>query len=642
MNFKKIFLLLIITIFGISLNACKEGDNIKPDNVTQEKLDAIVAGIIIDTDFKMLANDLVLPSKANGEYPICWSIPEKYSQNARIEVSEKGEQKIVVTRPNFGGAFAEYELIATISVNGISSTRVWKGWIKPQTGGENMSCVEFLSAKNQTIATISGIVTFTVPNRGYWIKDDTASVYVYANGPFDVRVGDFVTVSGTKTTYYSLVELINPSIENKNVGNIKYDYNENAINSSVSEINNLASNLQDYSGNYKFEVISSYGQFYKLNGIVLTNKNSEINYAWTLASVNTGETIYFYDYVMEEGMLEKLSELEGKQVEVVCMLWDIYSSGYARMVPILSTIKEIDSVVVTDAIKVANTKTELKSALEGKKIDTDIDLYTSNQYTGLSIVWKSSNKNVLSAEGKVGTSSNSTEKVILTAVIKAGDVEETLEIEVFVTFLQRITISEVINACDEGDKHVKFNAKIIALDEDKYFYAADETGIIYVRSKLTEEYNVGDNVQIVGNAGVYNGSMKQYTRQVVVEKIEKIKTEVKVLESINVEIDDLCVYEEIDDKLSDAIVASIKTNEIYGKLITISGYITLRGTYNNAYIAKENNIKSDAILVYYKSADQSLIKSYEGKFVTVTCVIYDYNATDGWRLGSVIDIVEGE
>ena len=641
MNFKKIFAFLMTFVLAFSLIACNQGEDGKEEVSTEEKLEQVIAGVIVDSSFKLLQNDLILPSEVNGEYLITWTIDEKYSAHARIEETADGKQKIAITRPNADADFYEFEFVATIADKGVSVSRTWKGWVKPKDVTSEMTCAQFLAAPSQAKGTISGVVTFAVPNKGYWVKDDTASVYVYAAGEYEVKVGDKVTVSGTKDIYYSLVELVSPSVDELTAGNGAFDYEANAVESNVAAIREIVANAKDEDGQYKFETISSYGKFYKIGGVVLANTDSSISYKWVISDYTTGEIFNLYDSSMEAGTLEKLAELEGKYVEAVFMLWDIHSNGYGRLVPVLSTLKEAAAPTVADDVKVANTKAELQALLEGKTIVSDVELATTGKYDGLSIAWTSSNEAVLSAAGKLGTSTNPVEKVTLTAVIKAGEVEETLTMEVTVAFLEATTIDKVITACDGDSVHVMFNAKIIALDEDGYFYAADNTGVIYVRTKLTNGLAVGDSVQIVGTTSVYNNKGKQYTRQIAAISMSKLDAEVKTIAAEKATIEDFAACEAAEGVLTDAGIAAVKAHKFNGKLVTITGYVTIRGQYSNVYIATENDTESAAVLVYYKSSSQEEIKSYEGKLVTITCTVYDCHASDGWRLGSVVAIAEG-
>ena len=64
-----------------------------------------------------------------------------------------------------------------------------------------------------------------------------------------------------------------------------------------------------------------------------------------------------------------------------------------------------------------------------------------------------------------------------------------------------------------GDsKVVSLKGKVVALDVDGYFYLADSTGVIYVRTKLPEGVVSGDNVVVDGQTSVYLNSNKQYPR----------------------------------------------------------------------------------------------------------------------------------
>ena len=125
-----------------------------------------------------------------------------------------------------------------------------------------------------------------------------------------VKVGDKVTVSGTKDIYYSLVELVSPSVDELTAGNGAFDYEANAVESNVAAIREIVANAKDEDGQYKFETISSYGKFYKIGGVVLANTDSSISYKWVISDYTTGEIFNLYDSSMEAGTLEKLAEFD--------------------------------------------------------------------------------------------------------------------------------------------------------------------------------------------------------------------------------------------------------------------------------------------------------------------------------------------
>lgn len=192
-----------------------------------------------------------------------------------------------------------------------------------------------------------------------------------------------------------------------------------------------------------------------------------------------------------------------------------------------------------------------------------------------------------------------------------------------------------------GDsKVVSLKGKVVALDVDGYFYLADSTGVIYVRTKLPEGVVSGDNVVVDGQTSVYLNSNKQYTRQINANNISKIEEEVAVMEAVKTAISDFPSLEAESGVLSDAAIETIKAYSNYGKLVEITGFVKIRGSYGNAYICEANDDTSAGLLVYYKSDKQDELKAYEGKKVTVVICVYDANGYDGWRLESPLSITE--
>ncbi len=637
MKFKKIILSVLAFFLMLGAFGCEKED---PNAEKKELLESILAGVVVDSSYKNLANDLILPDVAGGSYLITWTIAEDYKDWAIIEEMEDGKQKVVVTQVE--GKANPFTLVATIEDGGISATRSWDGYVKAATQATAVTCLDAYKAQLNEYIQVTGIVTYVYDNTGFWVKDDTASFYIYVKGTFEATVGDTVTVKGTKAIYYSLNQIKDPTILIDAKGTLDV-----ATIAAAATIDEMAAFAKTYASTTATEaektaVTYKYGSLYKLTGHLLENTNSDISYKYILKDEITGEFINLYDSSMNTAIKDQLAGLVGKYITGTFMFWDIHSSGYGRFIPAVA-VTETTAPVATDEQKVAAAKQEIAELL-AEDIVADIELFTESGL-GATVSWVSSNTDFLSNEGKVGASTNLTETVTLTATITAGEVTDTVETEVTVKFPEPITVKQVIQTCDTGEsKVVVFSGKIVAADTDGYFYAADSTGVVFVRTKLStfEGLAVGDSVKIVGTTSVYLNSDKQYTRQIAAKSIVKLTEAVTVMEAVSVTIADFAAIEVADSKITADGVTAIKADAKYGAIITFEAYVSIRtnGSYSNAYFATENNTTSSALLYYHKSIDQDGVKALDGKLVTVTCVVYDASASDGWRLGSYISIAE--
>ena len=637
MSIKKIWLILLVCVLSLGFVACGEEEvEEEPKLTTEQELQKVLNGVIVDASIKKLVSDLELPNMANGEYYISWSIDEKYSEYAKIEEYGEGKQKIVIVRPEIDEAWAEFVLVGEIGEGVTKVKREWIGcYVMPEQPASIVNTVELFSQTQGAYIQISGQAIYMNGSHGIWIKDKFGTAYIYTekNGKLDVEVGDTFTVTGTKDLYYSLLEVKDVTLDKESVVKGTFDYNDEVIESDVDTLAGYA----PVGSTYSQEQLSVLGKFYKISGKIIDDPNGKYTYA--VENHATGKSVVIYDSALADGVKDKVASLKGKYAEMVVLYNDFYSTGFARVVPILDSIKETEAPTLSDEDKVNDTIATLQKLLSEKVVE-DIALPTSNDYDGLTIEWASNKPEVLSAEGKFGTSENKEEEVELTAVIKLGEITKEEKFTVTVAFASEMTVAEAVKACDGDSKVVSLKGKVVALDVDGYFYLADSTGVIYVRSKLPEGVVSGDSVVVDGQTSVYLNSNKQYTRQINANNISKIEEEVAVMEAVKTAISDFPSLEAENGVLSNAAIETIKAYSNYGKLVEITGYVKTRGQYGNAYICEANDDTSAGLLVYYKSDKQDELKSYEGKKVTVVICVYDANGYDGWRLGSPLSITE--
>ena len=634
MNIKKILglLLAFILVLGIACGE-KEEEKPTPEPTVEEKLEGIINGLVLDTSIKKLANDLELPLSVNEDYVIKWEIDEKYSEFARIE-KVGAKSKIAITQPAEGEEYAKFELKGTISEGLTSVTRTWDDcYVQPQLPATTYTLSDLFNATQGDYVQVSGQVIYVSGVHGYWIEDETGRAYIFVNKEHDIKVGDKLTVKGTKDLYYSLLEVKDVSVVSKEAG--EYNYEDHIIEGDVTQL----AEVVPTSGPYTKEDLAILGKFYHVSGRIVKDPNKKYTYA--LQDDLSGKSIVLYDSQFQEGTLEKLTSLEGKYVEMVVIFNDFFSSGFGRVIPLVDTIKEAKAPELTDDQKVAKTKEELTKLLS-EEVKASINLYTTNNFEGVTITWESDKPEVLDNTGKLGTSANVSEEVVLTAVIKAGEVTETVTFNVVVVFVAESTVAEVVKACDGEAKTVVFTGKVVALDQDGYFYVSDATGVIYVRTNLGDIAALGDVVTITGETAVYTSSNKQYTRQINAVEIKKVEKAVDAMKAVVVSYADFVSYEADESGVfTDAAIATIKESNVLGKIVTLTGYVQLRGSYGNVYICESEATDSKGILVYYKSNKYDELKAFEGKQITVTLPVYDVHGKDGFRLGTPCEIVEG-
>ncbi len=620
-NAKRLLLVLVAFALSFGLIGCKGKDE---EPTLQETLETAVGSIVLE-NVATLASNLVLPEKAGGEYDIVWTVSE--SEYAEIGTNRSGAPMLKVSRPESTEGYKAFVLTATISKDGATASREWEGYVKPLAEGvQVLTAAGVKAAEVNASVLIQGKVLIVCKSAGFWVADETGAVYVYGT-PGDVQPGDTVTVAGSKTIYYTLVEIENPGIVVDEEGDGTYPYADVATVGTVDEITAFEATDQE-----------KYGKVMTIEGFVVDDPQGA--YTYGIQDFKSGKSVTVYDSCTNKDALDKLKEMKGQYVKATVVVYDRHSNGYWRVLAIASKIEAAEIPVLSDQEKVTTTKEQLTAAFDGKTIYADIALPTTNDFEGLTISWASDKPEVLSAAGVKGTSTEIENVVKLTATITSGSLTETLEVTINVFMLAKTNVKYALYTSDLGGDTVWLEGKIIALDVDGYFYLADETGVIYVRTKLTDGVALGDSVKVIGKTSNYNNKNKQYTRQMAATSITKLETEVTPVAAIQTTISNFPALDVASGILTDLGYAQIKGNSAYGKIIEITGYVQTRGTYGNIYLCETAEETSAGIYYYYKSTDQDAIKALVGKLVKFTCVVYDASSTEGWRLGSCLSYEE--
>lgn len=618
---KRLFLVLIAFALSFGLIGCKGKDE---EPTLQETLETAVGSIVME-NIAILASNLVLPEKAGGEYDIVWTISE--SEYAEIGTNRSGAPMLKVSRPESSLGYQKFTVTATISKDDATASREWEGYVKPLAEGiQVLTAAGVKAAEVNTTVLITGKVLIICKNAGFWVADETGAVYVYG-AVGDVQIGDTVTVSGSKTIYYTLVQIKNPGITIDEEGDGTYPYADVATVGTVDDIFAFESTDQE-----------KYGKVMTIEGTIVDDPTGDYTYA--IQDFKSGKAVTVYNSNTNNDALDKLKDMKGQYVKATVVVYDFHSKGYWRVLTIASEIEAAEIPVLSDQEKVATTKEQLTTAFDGKTIYADIALPTTNDFEGLTISWVSDKPEVLSAEGVKGTSTEIENVVKLTATITAGSLTDTVEVTINVFMIAKTNVKYALYTSDLGGDTVWLEGKIIALDVDGYFYLADETGVIYVRTKLTDGVALGDSVKVIGKTSFYNNKNKQYARQMAASSIIKLETEVTPIAAIPAMISDFPALDVADGLLTELGYAQIKGNSAYGKIIEITGYVQLRGTYGNIYLCETAEETAAGIYYYYKSIDQDAIKALVGKLVKFTCVVYDASSTEGWRLGSCLSYEE--
>jgi uncharacterized protein YdeI (BOF family) len=556
------------------------------------------------------ADDTLKLQKKNDDYTTVVVTPTEYEED------DEGNQI---------NPWGKGVLVATVSKGKESVSRRFELFVMPSPKTELMNISAIKKVANQTGVEVSGTVSF-IRSDGFYITDSSGSLYIYTKtAPTDdIKLGAVVLVKGKKAEYYSAPQIADPIIELVTAAPATgYDYSNVAVGDPAA-LEKMTTDDKDH-----------YGKLYRITGMVITNYYSPVSgdkvSDYAIKDTLTNAVVAIYNST-DSALKSQLAGKVGKYVSLVVMAYDLHSIQKVwRYYGIPGTLVDAEAPVLTDEQIIASVVQEIETALKDKSFGTNITLISKGTAGG-TVTWSSSNTNVLANDGKVTTPATNTE-VTLTYTITSGDKTETGTVKVTILALQKMTVKQAIDAMDAEDTMIMIEGVIIGEDSDGYYYLADETGVVFVRNKLSaDNLVVGNRVRVVATATVYNRT-SEYTRQVgpnyTVEKLDNELHE-SPLEVVDVDFDDFD-YTITKDNME----TEVPKEELYGKLIRFEAYVVQRtsGNFTDPYITASLEANAPAIIIHHKSLDRDDLNVYLNMKITIIGVIYGYNGntTGGWR-----------
>lgn len=625
-SLKKISFIVMIALIAVLLAGCGKD---KPEELLAEAK----SKILVDGSISNLISDINLQEKvtikdSKGEeivFDIVWSASE--SAHFSVEVLENGKVLGKVARPAAGEEQAEATLKATLTYEKKTAVREWTVYIAPLPASEKFTIAEAIGQPLNTIVEVEGIVTYIMAGKGFFMKDETASIYVYTNGAVreEVKPGAKVKVAGKKIVYYDLYELEAPVYEVLTAAPAAgFDFAAEAVKLNVTEIDAKA-----FKGT---ESIPNYGAVYTVTGKI---EDRQVGENKTLYIVNPldGKQIEIY-YGAYAAALAEIKALDGKTVEFTGLVYDHHSNGYWRMLPYAGTAKEVAEVVLTPQQKVDRVLSDLGALLKAnQEVVANLTLPVTNAVdAGVAIVWASSNEAVIGHDGKLTAPSADT-NVTLTATITLGDLTETFEVVVLAKQIPVTSILVAINKAEGTTVAVEGHVTYVVA---KGYFLNDGTASIYVyiNAAPAEGIKPGAKVKAIGKKSVYFDLFQIQTP--TSEVIEEAPAGDYDYASKAVE----STIDEIDAKAS----SGAESIGNYGAIYKFSGVVELRvnGKYTDVYLV--DAISGKYVVVYSATVASAMadVKALEGKTAQVTAIIYDHHSGGYWRVlpyaGSVSEV----
>lgn len=578
-------------------------------------------------DSEATTGDYELVSKAvsNGEtFEVVWTVEVTEGDESDVTVSKNDKGRTVIGVNKYTETEVKYTL--TFTIKDSKGNTLSQSYEKYIPAFKLTTWAEYAAAKEDELVNVKGVVTAfggKAASVTIYFEDEDGAYYGYGLTVSEdvynqLEVGKTILASGVKDLYNGTYEVVSGSFE------ILDEPKKEVEPKDITSLFDTAKDAKDEN------LAKLQGQYVTIKEVEL-DKADDKYYYFTKGQVS----MYVYAstssvFVDSTGMTALKDKVVKGQTANITGVVGMYN-GAIQIIPLNTDAITHVTLELTDQEVVDKAKASV-NAMNGQVYATDLDLFTTTPQ-GASVAWTSSNAELISNEGKLGNYPLEETLVKLTAVISCGEVKETVEIEVKVAALSKISIEEVQAKCDENNVTVWVEGQIVGLDSKGNAWIADETGVIYVYSQVFGEYSVGDCVKVIGNATQY--AKNQYTRQIGKATVTKLEEKVNLPVAAKIQFSDLGTPESIDD---------VKTNRFYGKLVTITGYVSVRtsGTYTNIYIASENNTESMAVQYFYNATSQDAVKALDGKKVTITAPIYNWSSNNGWALGSYTELVEGE
>lgn len=621
---KKFALAVLALMLSLTFIGC--GNNKK--ETEQKEMDKIISSLILASE--TFNSDTELEEKISG-YPIEWTISE--SEYAEIKTID-GKYVLVVHR---GSEWSpELKLVATITsleFEDVKASKEFEVYIEKQSEYTEYDIITVINDKSTsaTKVKVTGTV-YAIYSQGYWIMDEKGDcLYVFTkSAPSGVAIGDKVSVVGDRAIFYSMIELENPVHEVVEKGNGTFDYSKVA-----TEIT-----LEDFAkknGDNKAE----FGKVFKVKGYIVDDPAGKYTYA--VKSHLTNSFVTFYDSPVDSTVKEKIGAMKGKFVEVSVLFWDYHSANFVR------------GVAVTDLVEtsIPELTTEQKFVLAESVVgdvagDVAGNVVLPTAVDGaddVTIAWKSGNEDVITSKGVRKEFANQTNiAVTLTATITIGD--QTKEVAITVNLVpisekDILAVEKETLAAGTNALYFIISGKVVAFDSNgkDYFYIADKTGVIFVRTKAADkDIELNSSYKLLVSTTVYYNSNKEVTPQLSVISAEKLENEVEVVAPEVVDINVIAEKYTTDSVMTQAVINKASSSDLNGKLVKFTCYISVRtsGSYTNVYLAIENNQTCATGYYQHTSYYQDELKALDGKKVEIVAPVYGYHATYGWRIGTYL------
>ena len=318
-------------VIGISSGSCKiqaiynynvilEKTIYVIDKTEQKKIEEAAIGLILPSD--QFEEDILLPNKVASLYSVKWEIED--NNHCKVLYANQTTQYLKILE-NYEWSNG-LKLTATVygANEGVQVQKVFTIYVRMRKV-ESFTIKDIMESIEVNIeVSLTGTVYYVCP-QGFWLTDETGyTIYVYGSDVAkNVKQGDKVKATGTKILYYSMFEIEKSTVEVLEEGNGAFD-----LSSMIKD--NAIDVISTYEKEYRYE----YGRIYRIQGEIIKDPNDKYTYA--IKNPETDKYVVFYDSVMVDSYTTKtnLENNFGKYVTIDVLVWDHYSTGFIRVLPV--------------------------------------------------------------------------------------------------------------------------------------------------------------------------------------------------------------------------------------------------------------------------------------------------------------------
>ena len=505
--------------------------------------------------------DLDLP--ATGEYgsTITWS------SNKTAFVTAAG----LVTRPAIGEGDEDVVITATITKGTESVTKdfelVIKEGVPTSTIAELKAAYVALTLEKQDGVAVEVVVVSLFQEgtyKGYYVADETGFLYVHngANAP-DVEVGDVLLLEGKWDVYYGAPQI--------------FDALEISINKTITAPAMVVKTIAD---------IVAYG----VENIPLTNFQQLIELTGTI--VADGGYYYLVDEDGERVEINDDSDISllipqvGKNITGTFLYHGYHSSHEDHQVSFTGVAEDFEINVLEPADAIAADVAAAEGGFQ-EYASYDLALPTVGINGTTFGTWVSDTPAVFADDGVFVARGTGLTTVTFTTTATNGELTAPATIEVKVAELS--TVAEALLLADNEITEIR--GIVTGKIGDGFFVHQDGAYIFVYEKGYLDDVQNGDSVIIGGKIGAYKG-------------LKQIKyTSFKIESSGNTE----------PTAIAGTVEGFVNGDYAQGVPVTITGIVSIEGSYNNVYLTGVNGGK---IVIYYNSNADDL-EAHVGKTITI-------------------------